>query len=318
MKTNRLPLLLASLSFAVAFIASCSTEDDGEATPDGALSATTSDALSFYEYDPESSSSRPSSSSFVPDAIGGEFTEPITLVFDQNMAIMTMSGVIAATNNNMISEVVINDNYLISLLKPDLILPAPTVSLDGIIFPTQCNVRYRYSIIVKFDNGQSLSMVKTLTPECSIVSSLNTWPFTLSRAGRSYADLDTYETYLQSTAFTIPEDIDLIAFCGTACTENAIYSPYFLSDRFEDNMTALLPLHPYIENIIKNATTQSDIEVLSDVIWDYIDFDEELEKVAVVKDTGFLVVSSDWEIYAVFITNTGDQSVDLNAVHISW
>ncbi|MCL2207824.1 MAG: hypothetical protein FWB90_07005 [Fibromonadales bacterium] len=310
MKTNRLPLLLASLSFAVAFIASCSMEDDD-------VNTTTSEALSFYEYDPESSSSiRPSSSSSIPDAIGGEFTEPFTLVFDQNTAIMTMSGTIAATNNNMISEVVINDNYLISELKPYLTLPAPTVSLDGITsLNLQCNMSYRFSITATFDNGQSLSMVKIVPIECNIVPTLHTYDFTLSSTF-SYADLDYEDTYAYFNY-----GIDLIAYSDLDGDEgNKIYAPWYFDEFWSNDYSEyygsdvmLWELPPGAAAILQNANSYSDLEQFEPMLDAILD-GPDVEEINIAPNKAFLVFSSEWDLFAVVITDVGMQTATFKAI----
>jgi len=148
---------------------------------------------------------------------------------------------------------------------------------------------------------------------------------TLSYAGYSYADIDDNSNCLpcpQAIAATIKNKIDLVAY-NTMNAGDIIYSPYELDFFYDDRGWNFLG--EYVEfyqlpssafSVLNKATKTSDVDKYFDSLdLDWYDWDT---AVPIVKNTAFLVFTSEEDIKIVLITSIGSRSVDLKIIGGEW
>lgn len=150
---------------------------------------------------------------------------------------------------------------------------------------------------------------------------------TLSFSGSSYADIDgNVNTYTQAIAASIPNKIDLIAYCGTTmwCEHNSIYSPWeiglFWTD-YDDFLGSeevfFLEIPSAQAEVFKTATKLSQIESTYNDLTDlFDDTDNYLDEIPIAIGKVFFVYTSEENIRIVIIKATGNQSVDLEIIQI--
>jgi len=143
--------------------------------------------------------------------------------------------------------------------------------------------------------------------------------FVLSLAGASYGDLDVAKTYQLSGLAIVKENIDLVAY-NTAGASDYILNPCNVSTIDEDcGFPSFYPIPAKYYASLKTATKVSEImDFLTAISNDEISLDDEIDKVSISKDKAFLVLSTEYEVYVVVITNVGAQSVSLEFFNLNF
>ena len=235
----------------------------------------------------------------------------------------TVTGVTITANGNAVS--------LINLPA----LGVNRVDLSGTYVSGVCGtsseiITVNFAITATASGGTTVTATKNnVSIDCGVVGPdppLVKTHITLSSAGNSYADLDNGKTYGQEAAAAIKNKIDLIAYSGEVGESGnlgAIYTPDeldFFWD-FDGNYWSYLggdvyfsPIPTDVVAILRNATKFSDIAAFVGGLW-YDDF-EGLTEIPAVKDTGFLVSTTERNIFAVTIESAGEGRVDLVIVDL--
>jgi len=270
-----------------------------------------------------------------PDDASGAFDPDVSLGLESDGYVIIKEGKIISNEGVQVKSIKVTaDGKSGVTLNPAPAVPASTVDLKnvnvlGICEATGANTKksFKINISATFDDDTSIETEKSIEVTCGGGSSditLTKKSITLSNAGESYTDLDSYTTMKEATAKTKLSDIDLVAFCGASigCDGNKIYTPFDI-DIFYDNNENYLGGNVFLFGLgsadvttIKNATKLSQIADFLSRFSDSVEDEtaEDLDDVTISGSgtTGFMVLTTAGNLRAVIISSSGTQTVDLS------
>jgi len=152
-------------------------------------------------------------------------------------------------------------------------------------------------------------------PKAPVTSALDKKTFTLSRAGKSYGDLDNATTYGQSEIGSVKDKIDVVAFYTAG--SNNIVAPRIASTigTAADQGVEFGAIPSTYWSDLKSGTNTGDIADFLEAFGDE-EFDTSVAAtnagISIANDSAFLVFTSDAKYYVVVITGSVTTGAEAN------